>query len=260
VNALGTRGSQAPAARPTVRRRVGAALRPLGLDEPLGELYDIAPSVRELPELRDYRRAARLWRALRAGGYTMIGCRRGRTLRRLARDCDANGVPGALVDCGTYNGGSAVMMSTGAPGRDVFAFDSFEGLPEAGPRDPERAHGWTGRLPASEEKVQEAFRRFARPERLNVVKGWFEDTFPGAAERIGSVAVLHADGDWYESIKLTLETFYPRVSSGGYVVIDDYNDWQGAKEAVDEYRAAHAIEAPLTEVDISAVFWRKPAA
>ena len=90
-------------------------------------------------------------------------------------------MPGDLVDCGCFNGGSSVMMATGAPSRDVWAFDSFEGLPPAGVRDPERAHDWAGELVASEAKVREAFERFASPARLHVVKGWFQDTLPATA-------------------------------------------------------------------------------
>jgi O-methyltransferase len=247
-------------ASPGIARRVGAALRPLGLDEALGAAYDKAPSRRELRRPQEYRRAAALWRELRKGGYTMISSRRGRALQRLARACMQDRVPGDLVDCGTFNGGSTVMLSTGAPDREVWAFDSFAGLPEAGPRDPARAHEWTGELRASEEKVREAFERFASPPRLHVVKGWFHETFPHAAPKIGEVAVLHADGDWYESVRLTLETFEPKVSAGGFVVIDDYGAWEGAKEATDEYRAAHGISSPLVEIDNTGAYWRKTAA
>jgi len=237
---------------------VGAALRPLGLDVRLGRLYDQAPSWRELRAPAAYLSAQRRWKALRRDGFTMIGSRRARTLNRLARVCERAGIPGAIVDCGTFNGGSTVMMSTGAPSREVWAFDSFEGLPEAGEHDPERAADWTGELKASEEKLREGFARFAHPERLHVVKGWFQDTFPAAEPSIERIAMLHADGDWYESVRLTLETFYPKLSPGGFVVIDDYNGWEGAKIATDEYRAANAIDAPLREVDITAAYWQKP--
>jgi macrocin-O-methyltransferase TylF-like protien len=225
---------------------------------PLGTLYDAAPSTRELAELSEYRRATGLWRHLRAGGYTMIGSRRARALRWMARVCDEELVPGAFVDCGCFNGGSSVMMSSGAPGREVWSFDSFEGLPEAGPRDPNRADDLVGQLVASEAKVREAFARFASPQRLNVVKGWFADSFPDAVPRIGPVAIVHADGDWYESVKLTLDAFEPKVSPGGFVVIDDYGDWEGAKDATHEYRALHGINAPLVEIDHTAAYWRKP--
>jgi hypothetical protein len=149
-------------------------------------------------------------------------------------------------------------MSAGAPSREVWAFDSFEGLPDAGPRDPDHADDWVGELVASEAKVREAFERFASPERLHVVKGWFADSFQPTEGQIDRVAILHADGDWYESVKLTLETFEPKVSPGGFVVIDDYGAWEGAKEATHEYRTANRIDAPLVEIDHTAAYWRKP--
>ena len=243
---------------PSPRTRVAALLQALHLEGPLDALHDAAPSTHELGELREYRRAAGLWRHLQAGGYTMLGSRRARALRRMARACDQDNVPGAFVDCGCFNGGSSVMMSSSAPSREVWAFDSFQGLPEAGPRDPDSAHDLAGELVASERKVREAFSRFAFPERLHVVKGWFAETFPEVAPAIKQVAIVHADGDWYESVRLTLETFEPKVSPGGFVVIDDYGFWEGAKEATHEYRASRGIDASLVEVDQTAVFWRKP--
>lgn len=233
-------------------------MRPLGLDVPLGKLHDAAPSPAELARLREYRRAAGLWRHLRAGDYTLIGSRRARALHRAGLICDREQVEGDLVDCGCFNGGSSVMMSTGAPSRAVWAFDSFQGLPEAGERDPSRALDWTGELVASESKAREAFERYASPARLHLVKGWFRDTFPVTAPRVERVAILHADGDWYESVKLTLETFEPKVSPGGFVVIDDYGAWEGARDATDEYRAALGIRARLVEIDHTASYWRKP--
>ena len=246
--------------RTTLARRVGAVLRPLGLDQTVRRWYDTAPTWTELRHPVAYARAARIWKQLREEGFTLTEPRRGRTLNRLAQKCDRAGIPGALVDCGCYNGGSSVMMSTGAPSREVWAFDSFEGLPEATDRDPDSAQGWAGVLRASEDRVQEGFERFASLERLQIVKGWFEDTFPSTAPKIDQVAVLNADGDWYDSVWLTLETFYPKVVPGGFVVIDDYNHWEGAKTAADEYRAAQAISARLVEIDTTGVYWQKPRA
>lgn len=245
--------------RTTLARRVGAGLRPLGLDQTVGRWYDRAPAWTELRHPGSYAQAARLWKQLREERFTLIESRRARTLNRLAQKCERAGIPGALVDCGCYNGGSSVMMSTGAPSREVWAFDSFEGLPEATDRDPDRARGWAGVLRASEDRVREGFERFATPARLQIVKGWFQDTFPSAAPKIDQVAVLHADGDWYDSVRLTLETFYPKVAPGGFVVIDDYNEWEGAKTATDEYRAAQAITARLVDIDAAAVYWQKPS-
>jgi O-methyltransferase len=179
-------------------------------------------------------------------------------LHRLAEEVERAGVPGALVDCGVWNGGSTILLSAGAPGRQVWAFDSFAGLPEPRELDGREGADLGGELVGSERKLREGFARFAHTARLNVRAGWFEDTLGAAARRIGTVALLHCDGDWYESVLLTLEVMYPLVSNGGFVVIDDYNDWEGAKEATDEYRAANGVTAPLVEIDITAVYWRKP--
>jgi O-methyltransferase len=69
--------------------------------------------------------------------------------------------------------------------------------------------------------------------------------------------VLHADGDFYDSVRLTLETFYPKVVSGGYVVIDDYGGFVGARRATDEFRREHAVGEPLGRIDYTGVYWCK---
>jgi O-methyltransferase len=242
--------------------RLGDPVRPRQavrrvLENPRWLWRDFAPSLEEARDLPSFYKGLRLWLSVRQSGYTMLGCRRGRTLYRLARDVERLGIPGALLDCGAWNGGSSALLSAGAPSRAVWAFDSFEGLPPPGPIDKYADVDWIDNCRAAEENVREAFCRFAYPERLHVVKGWFALTFPQAAADIPAVALLHADADWYDSILLTLETFYPRVSRGGYVVIDDYNFWKGAHEATEEFRRRLGIVSPLRRIDDNAVYWRK---
>lgn len=225
----------------------------------IGSPWDIAPRAADLADPAAYRTGVGLWRRLRRGDYTMLSCRRGRALHRLARRVDREGVPGALVDCGVWNGGSTALLAAGAPSREVWAFDSFEGLPEPGELDGEESRGWAGRCYGAEARLREVFARAADPERLHVARGWFQDTFPVHAPEIGPVAILHADGDWYESVRLTLETFWPSVPVGGHVVIDDYGHWPGARRAVDEFRATHRVTAPLRRADYSGVHWRRDA-
>lgn len=223
-----------------------------------GSLWDLVPRADELRDPSRYVSGLSLhWRLYR-GGWTMTSSRRGRALHRLAAAAERDGVPGALVDCGVWNGGSTVLLSAAAPSREVWAFDSFEGLPDPGPLDGSESADWTGECHGSEARLRDGFRRFASPERLHVVRGWFEDTFPTAADDVGTVAVLHCDGDWYESVRLTLETFYPRIPSGGYVVVDDYGHWIGARRATDEFRKAVGDEARLVRSDYTGVWWRKP--
>lgn len=188
----------------------------------------------------------------------MLGCRRGRYLYELADEAVRRDVPGALVDCGVWNGGSTALLSAGAPEREVWAFDSFEGLPEPGDAelDGVGAAAFTGDCLGAEENLRIVVAQYGSLERLSIRKGWFEDTLAPAAPEIGPIAVLHADGDWYESIKVTLNTLYGQVATGGFIVIDDYFVWEGARRATDEFRASHGITAPLVKRE-AGVYWCK---
>jgi O-methyltransferase len=218
---------------------------------------DKLPGPGELRDLGAYRRRFRLHRELYEGGWTMLGPRRGRMLHRLVEEVDRAGVPGALVDCGVWNGGSTILLSAAAPERDVWAFDSFAGLPEPHELDGRESEGLGGELVGSEQKLRAGFERFAHPARLHVRAGWFEETLEDAAGDIGPVAVLHCDGDWYDSVLVTLEVMYPLVSPGGFVVIDDYGTFPGARRATDDYRLRVGEGAPLRRIDQSGRYWCK---
>jgi O-methyltransferase len=220
--------------------------------------WDAAPALAELRDLRDYRRARALHQRLWDGGWTMLGSRRGRALRRLAASVHGDGVPGALVDCGAWNGGSSILMADAAPDRPVWVFDSFQGLPAPSELDGAASADYVGACVGSEDKVREGFAVFGGAERLHVRPGWFADTLPAAAGEIGPIALLHCDGDWYDSVKLTLDTFYDQVSPGGYVVIDDYGAWPGAARAAEECRRAAGERSRLHMVDHTGRWWRKP--
>ena len=212
-----------------------------------------------LPRPAELARPAELWTTarthyrLRHEGYTMLSSRKGRTLMRLAGELERSAVPGAIVDCGVWNGGSSVLLSLGAPSRRVWAFDSFAGLPPPGALDGADSAGWEGAYRGSAVRVRDGFARYSNTARLRIVEGWFEDTMPTVADEIGPIALLHVDADWYESVKLALETFYPAVSPGGVVVIDDYTSWTGARRATDEFRAAAGVSSAL----VDAHWWRK---
>ena len=213
------------------------------------------PSGWELRHPRTTVAADRLCRELRFNFYTMLEVRRGRTLMALARSADRRGVPGAVVDCGVWNGGSSVLMSTGAPSRDVWLFDSFEGMPQPTENDGAGARQWVGDARGSIERVQECFARYGRGAPLHIVKGWFEETLPHHRSEIGPIALLHVDADFYEGMRLALETLYPLVSPGGFIAIDDYGHrgFPGVKIAVDEFRARIGELGPLVDNH----FWEK---
>lgn len=201
-----------------------------------------------------------------ARAHTMIGVARLRNVQALVEDVIANGVPGDLLEAGAWRGGATILMRAvlkahGVEDRVVWVADSFEGLP---PPDPERYPADEGlnlnenaQLAVSIEEVRRNFERYGLlDDRVKFLKGWFKDTFPAAP--IEKLAVLRLDGDLYESTMDSLVPLYPKVASGGYVIVDDYKIIPACRMAVDDYRAAHGIDAPLVDVDWNAVYWKKP--
>jgi hypothetical protein len=91
---------------------------------------------------------------------------------------------------------------------------------------------------------------------VRFLEGWFADTLPGAPT--GPLALARLDGDWHESTLTALEALYPRLSPGGHLIVDDYGLPTGCARAVDGFRAAHGIDAPLRRIDHQAVYWSKP--
>lgn len=201
--------------------------------------------------------------------YTMVGFGRLISAYDAVRVVDREHVPGAIVECGVFKGGStAVMTMAASPERKIWMFDSFEGLPEPGALDGEQAVTYAGnrgggalapidRCVGPLETVEHLFFDVLRIDRARVFirKGWFQDTLPAARHEIGPIAVLRLDGDWYESTKVCLDNLYDLVSPGGYVIIDDYGYWEGARKAVDEFLAARGLAVELERVDESAL-WR----
>ena len=90
-----------------------------------------------------------------------------------------------------------------------------------------------------------------------IIKGWFQDTLPQNIDKIGNIAILRLDGDWYESTKVCLEYLYDNVVEGGYILVDDYNFWPGCKKAVDEFFDNRKIFPNIIKVDLSGIAIRK---
>ncbi len=162
-------------------------------ESPIYPAWDVAPRPHELTNLARYRRGRALHQQLYDGQWTMLGSRRGRQLHRLADEVGRLQVPGSLVDCGVWNGGSTILMAAAAPDREVWAFDSFEGLPEPGALDGDESAGCAGECLGSEGKLRAGVgavrsrRPAARPRR--VVRGHARGRrFRGSAESPCSIA------------------------------------------------------------------------
>jgi len=193
---------------------------------------------------------------------TMIGLERLDNLQFCVEDVIRNEVPGDLIECGAWRGGACILMravlkAQGDTERKVWVADSFEGLPVPDPqRDANDANLWQGgEMAVSLEEVQSNFRRYGMlDDQVRFLKGFFADTLPTAP--IERLAVLRLDADLYESTRQALEALYPRLSVGGYLIVDDYQ-LAPARRAVHEYRETHGISEEIREIDGSGVYWRR---
>jgi len=199
-----------------------------------------------------------------ARAHTMIGLKRLDNLQFCVEDILTRGVPGDLMETGAWRGGATIFMrailkARGVTDRRVWVADSFQGLPPPDPKKypADRALNLTKFkvLAVSLEQVRENFRRYGLlDDQVQFLKGWFRDTLPSAP--VKQLSVLRLDGDLYESTMIALTHLYPKLSHGGYLIVDDYGAIPACKKAVTDFRNAHAIREPIVEIDWSGVFWR----
>lgn len=200
-----------------------------------------------------------------AQAETMIGRKRLDQLQASITDILDSGVPGDLIETGVWRGGSAIFMCAvleayGDSGRLVWLADSFAGLPKPDdryPRDRGDAH-WrlASVLAIPVEVVKANFAHYGLLSgRVRFLEGWFKDTLPAAP--IERLAILRVDGDMYSSTMDVLDNLYPRLSPGGYAIIDDYGAVPACKQAVEDYRARHGIDEPIQTIDWTGIFWIK---
>lgn len=152
------------------------------------------------------------------------------------------GIPGDFVECGVYAGAQAAVMAMALidharldqPFKRVHLFDTFNGIPAAGPEDSEfiEAKVPAGASACSLGELRDNMHRWGIPERMLIYHaGLFEDTWHQL--RGQRIAVLRLDGDLYSSTKTCMEHIYPLVEPGGYVIVDDYN-LAGCRQAIHE--------------------------
>ena len=199
--------------------------------------------------------------------YTMVSAKRLINLYHLVQQANVLNIPGDIVECGVWNGGCAAMMGVacrenGLHGkmRHLWLFDSFCGLPPPSKRDGKQARAayFEGWCQGDIEKVRKIFHQLgASLEYVKIIAGWFDSTLPSTD--LETIALLHIDADWYESVKVVLEALYDRVFEGGFIVLDDYWTWPGCRAAVEDYIREHQIEGVVMEnVDRHGVYFQKP--
>jgi hypothetical protein len=225
--------------------------------------YRLAPAGDLLPPDFDAGLAALVERVK---PYTVTSPERIFALREAVAYVEKAAIPGAIVECGVWKGGSMLaaaltLLEQGPATRDLYLYDTFEGMSEPGPLDVD-IEGNTGAdlfgrgasdpsaiLPSAPlAGVRALLEATGYPAaNLHFVEGDVLQTIPGRVPE--QIALLRLDTDWYESTLHELEHLFPLIPDGGVLMIDDYGHWQGARKAVDEYFARNGISLLLNRID-----------
>ena len=199
--------------------------------------------------------------------YTMTSAERIFALRRVVEYLIAGGLPGAIVECGVWKVGSMMaiaesLLECGVRDRDLYLFDTFRGMTEPTVDDP----AWTHEVWRQHERgwavvplklVRANLTSTGYPsDRLHYVVGRVEDTLPDHAP--AAICLLRLDTDFYESTKHELSTLYPRLVSGGVLIIDDYGSFEGSRKATNEFLRAQPKQVLLNRIDSDARIAIKP--
>jgi len=205
-------------------------------------------------------------------------------LESVLRDVESNSIEGAIVETGTYTGGASAYMlralqrlRKGKPPRQYWGFDSFEGMPAPSHKDGDHGSIWVTGKRMSEIKLTELGELVGHDtnkadydqclsylhetgypiQYINLVKGWFQHTLRSIREKIGPIAVLRMDGDFYDSTKVVFDELYDLVVDGGIIIIDDYGRFQGCRRATEEFLDSRSINAHLFYVENSIRYFVK---
>ncbi|MES2025542.1 MAG: TylF/MycF/NovP-related O-methyltransferase [Pseudomonadota bacterium] len=199
--------------------------------------------------------------------YTMTSPERIVSLCEAVKYIQDKNIDGDVVECGVWKGGSMMavadtLLRMGDTNRDLYLFDTFEGMPPPTDSDVDIAGTSAENLLNSSNKdadesvwcratldvVKNALGSIGYPgEKIHYIKGLVEDTIPQFVP--SKIALLRLDTDWYESTKHEMEHLFPLLSKGGVLIIDDYGHWQGARKAVDEYLEKNDVTILLNRID-----------
>jgi O-methyltransferase len=179
----------------------------------------------------------------------------------------SNNIKGSFVECGVWRGGSSMLIAKMLSNRKLndrkmYLYDTFEGMSEPTSNDVDSGGNDAAELlkKAVSEKeesvwcladladVQHNMRltNFSE-ENIFYIKGKVEDTIPKTMPE--PIALLRLDTDWYESTKHELTHLYPKLSTNGVLIIDDYGYWEGCRKAVDEYFSEQKENILLNRID-----------
>jgi O-methyltransferase len=197
-------------------------------------------------------------------GYadTMIGMKRLENIWECFDDIDADRIEGDFIETGVWRGGACIWMKAlinnfQLEDRKIFVADSFNGLPK--PRhiqDSGSRFHLSHELAIPLETVKANFEKYGLlDDDVIFLKGWFKDTLP-TLDKDQRFALIRLDGDMYGSTMDALVNLYPKLSVGGFCIVDDYN-LKGAYEAAHDYRLEHGITDEIIDIDGNGAYWKK---
>jgi hypothetical protein len=178
-----------------------------------------------------------------------------------------NNIEGDFIECGVYKGGQIMAMILALnelkEERDIYLYDTFSGMPAPEKWEVKNKSGSRALDKFNKLKISETSSNWCRStindvrknvysipynkSKIHFVKGMVEDTLP--KNEHDKISLLRLDTDWYSSTKIELELLFPKLLKGGYLIIDDYGHWSGAKKAVDEYITNNKLMITLCEDD-----------
>ena len=211
-----------------------------------------------------YREEGRDWPTV---AHSMIGLVGLNNILFCMEDVIAHNIEGDCIETGVWRGGAvifmrAVLKSYDITNRSVWVADSFEGLPVPNSdKYPEDKYDFNVNntnkiLGISLETVKSNFAKYDLLDgQVKFLKGWFKDTLPQAP--IDKLSILRLDGDYYESTMDALVSLYPKLSIGGYIIVDDYVAMKACAKAINDYRDAHNITDKIEPAGWSIVYWKK---
>ena len=197
---------------------------------------------------------------------TMTSPERIYSLIEAVKYVEQHNIPGDIVECGVWKGGSMMavaetLMNLRSSSRDLYLYDTYEGMSEPTEHDKTYYGESASALLESDankeknlvwaysalETVQHGMESTGYPkEKIHYVIGKVEDTIPATIAK--QIAILRLDTDWYESTLHELIHLFPHLSRNGVLILDDYGHWQGARKAVDEYIQQHQIRILLNRI------------
>ena len=207
----------------------------------------------------------------RKSKYTLTSMERCYSLYKAIQYITKGDILGDIVECGVWRGGSAMLaaltlIKNQQTHRKIYLYDTYEGMPEPTDKDID-IHGVPYRLLWKKEKEflsvsldevkKNIFSTGYPKENIIFVKGMVQDTIPNTVPK--QIALLRLDTDLYESTYHELFHLYPKTTSQGVIIIDDYGHFQGSQEATEKYLSQNPQKVLLHRIDYSCRVWIKPS-